>query len=136
MAEAKSKTGIVLSLDGQDKKFDAISCTFYFNQGLLADGKPNGNVSGGTVQLAVFCTKDKVISEWLADSNKTYDGKVIIHEPNNSDQTMKTLEFKKGYCIHLAESYSTGPSGTQSFTIAADEITLEGTAIIQNHWDN
>ncbi len=137
MADSKKKfpTGLSLALDGKDKQFDVVNFSFNFNQGLNADGRPNASVHGGQIHVTVFCKKDTSIRDWMHDSGGKLDGNITVYESVDGDTTMKKLEFKKGYCIHLAESYTSGPSGTQTFTIAADEILLDGTSMVQNDWE-
>ncbi|MEP7111044.1 MAG: type VI secretion system tube protein TssD [Ferruginibacter sp.] len=124
-------TGITLSLNGTD--YDVISCNYFFNQGLGQDGRPNGSVNGGQIQLSIMSTEDTALVEWMCSPSKSNDGTITFYQPDDPSKTMKKLEFKRGYCVSFSESFSSGPSGSQSLAITANEITI-GNAEINNEW--
>jgi hypothetical protein len=126
-----TQTGIVLNVNSKD--YDAYSCSYHFNQGTAGDGFPNGSVIGGQIQLILNSTKDTSLVEWMCDASKNYDGKVTFYQPDDLTKTMKTLNFKKGFCVSYAESFSSGPNGTQAIVISANEVSI-GNADLNNNW--
>lgn len=126
-----TKTGISLSLNGSD--YEVLSCSYGFHQGQGSNGRPSGNVIGGEIQLSITSSDDTALVEWMCNPSKHSDGTITFFQPDDPSKKMKTLDFKRGYCVSFSEGFSSGPAGVQNIGISANEIMI-GNAEVKNEW--
>ena len=119
-----------LSLSGTD--YDVINCSYFFNQGTGADGRPVSSVRGGQITLSVLSSDSTALAEWMVDPHKTLDGKVTFFQLE-SDQKLKELEFTKGYCVSHSESFSNSGNMVENIVVSAQKIKI-GNAEHENSW--
>jgi Hemolysin coregulated protein Hcp (TssD) len=123
-----------LELDGEE--FNVLEFDITFTQGTDNNGKPANKAKGGQIRLLVESTRSDSFSDWMISQTSTKDGKVVFYR-RDAMSTMKSVTFKKGYCISYHESFrsqGTTPMCTL-IMITSNELSI-GNTKFENSWKN
>jgi hypothetical protein len=123
-------------LELDHETFHVLEFDITFNQGTDTNGKPSNRTKGGQIRLVVESTQTDLFSDWMVSYTSLKDGKVIFYR-RDAMSTMKSISFKKGYCISFHESFrseTTAPMTTEVL-ITCNEIKI-GNTVFENNWKN
>ncbi len=123
------------TLELEGKEFDVLYSEYEFSRSTDNKGKPSSNVYGGRVRVEIESTADSSVIEGMLNSQfKPVNGK-IIYKKTDEDSTMKEVEFKNAYIVNYREVLDVQGNTPMkiSFTVSAEELTLENAAI-DNRW--
>ena len=123
-------------LELDNEMFHVLEFDVTFNQGTDTNGKPSNRTKGGQIRLVVESTSTDVFSDWMVSYTSLKDGRVIFYR-RDAMSTMKSVDFKKGYCISFHESFrseTTTPMTTE-IIITCNEIKI-GNTLFENNWKN
>lgn len=116
------------------KKYRVFHCSYSLHQDTDATGRPSSEVRGGTIQLEVESTGDSSLTAWMMDAFKKKDGKITFLQ-RDSDQKMKEITFKEGYCVAYTETFANMGENPMSENIVISAKTLNsGGAEFENSW--
>jgi hypothetical protein len=122
-----------LKFNDSNNIYRILECDYEFTQSIDATGKPCAKTKGGMIHVVVESMYDPAMMQWAVATSNVRSGKIVFYKDDSEKSTLKTLVFKNAYCVHLQDRFhSEGqyPMST-SFTINAQEITLDDTTFIQ-----
>lgn len=114
------------------KEYELLSCSYHFHQHVNPHtNETTSEIFGGNIDLSVETRNgDKHIVELMLMTHKdNIEGKVEFF--NQKGDELRTVTFKHASVISFGESFSLagGGSGTQTFTVCAREIGVNGVTL-------
>ena len=126
-----------LKIEG-NKNYDVMECEYEFIQPVKENGQPAGHPSCGLIHIVLAASDDNnlFLHDWMQNATKHKDGQVIFEVTGDEKPLVKTLQFKRAYCIRLYE-YFNGRIDSQmltKITISAAEISFgeNGNIVFKN----
>ena len=121
-----------LQVDGE--VYNVLEFNIDFKQEKDTTGKPIGDAKGGTIKLTIEATQNTTFLSWMLNSNLTKDGKIIFYR-RDALSKMKELDFKKAFCTHFQEQFSSTTDIPMKITLEliSKELTF-GDAKFSNNW--
>jgi len=112
----------------ENKEYNVIECEYELIQPVKENGQPAGHPAGGLVHLTTVSPDDSdmFLHDWMQSATEHKDGKIIFSVVDMGKPSVKTLHFKRAYCIRLYE-YFNAHSNVQMYTkitISAAEIAF------------
>ncbi len=119
-----------------DDTMNVLRCSFNFEQGADAAGKPSQRPSGGKLIILIESTSKTDFLEWMISPNMTKNGEVVFYKRDNMS-SLKTITFKNAYCLSYQEDFDA--EGNQPLktriVVSAKEITVKDTTFFNNWFD-
>lgn len=121
-----------LSIDGSEE-INVMFCTYRFTQRIDSTGKPTAVPEGGLVTFTVEAKSDTDIFDWMINPTSTKNG-VVTFFRRDVKSKLKTLTFKRAYCIDFQETFNhVNEQPIQiTFTISAKIIKVNDTEFKNN----
>ena len=109
-------------------EYSVIKCEYEFIQPIQENGQPAGRPAGGMIHLVVVALDDNdmFLHDWMQSATEHKDGQIVFSVVDAGNQSVKTLHFKRAYCIRLYEYFNV-QSEMQMYTqitISAAEIAF------------
>jgi hypothetical protein len=113
----------ILQVEGNNRKYKVLDCGYEIRQQVKDNGEPASGVGIGLIKIGIYSPGDNDLFfyEWMKDRNETKEGKIILSEPK--ERPTKTIEFKKAYCVGIADSFEKECANTK-ITISAGEVSF------------
>jgi hypothetical protein len=122
----------------ESKEYNVIECEYEFVQPIKENGQPAGRPAGGVVHLTVVSPDDNdlFLHDWMQSATEHKDGRITFSVVDTGKPSIKTLQFKRAYCVRLYEYFS-GQGNIQmvtKITISAAEISFgkSGSIVFKN----
>ena len=119
----------------ESKEYTVIESEYEFVQPIKGNGIPAGQPTGGVLHFTVVSpdNSDLFLHDWMQSATEQKDGKITFSVVDTGKPSIKTLHFKRAYCVRLYEYFS--GQGTMQMvtkiTISAAEISFgEGRSIV------
>ncbi|WP_075603021.1 type VI secretion system tube protein TssD [Saccharicrinis aurantiacus] len=129
LEQVDSNTTAWLIIDGQE--FELSQFNISFGQSIDPKGEPQNKVRGGQINASITQVVPSNIYDWAMKSMMK-EGEVIFKIESGSAPLK--ISFANAYCVGFNRSVdSTGGGLSSVFTIAPEEITLNGISF-DNHW--
>lgn len=119
-----------------EKEYDLIECEYEFIQPIKENGQPSGRPAGGLIHFTLVAPDDNDtrLHNWMQSATEHKDGQIIFEITGDENPPVKTLQFKRAYCIRLYEYFNAHNGAIQmltKITISAAEIAF-GDVIFKN----
>ena len=111
-----------------DISYNILEYDIRIEKGIDHNGKPATNAKGGEIRLVVETDMKDHFSDWVVSATQVKDGKLIFYKRDGMSR-MKSVSFKKGYCIRYKEKFRAvgdEPMCTE-IVISAQEIIIGNT---------
>ncbi|WP_281234448.1 type VI secretion system tube protein TssD [Flavobacterium gelatinilyticum] len=121
-------------LEIDNEVFNVLEFDILFSQNIDNNGKPANKTKGGQVKIVVESTHTDLFSDWMVSKNSVKDGKVIFYR-RDAMSTMKSIAFKKAYCISFRKRFNSEGSVpmTTEILITSNEVKV-GNTMFENNW--
>ena len=125
----------LLRFDSESKEYNVIECEYELIQPIKDNGQPAGHPAGGLVHFTIVSpdNSDLFIHDWMQSATDRKEGKITFSVVDTGKPSIKTLHFKRAYCIRLYEYFNLHASIQMltKVTISATEISFgEGGSIV------
>lgn len=108
---------------------------YSFSQAIGINGKAQGEVYAGSLQLTFGNFPPNEIIEWMIDPRKYKNGAIILYDIN--DEPLQKITFERAACIGLDINYSEATRSYVSTQIVLQAKVLSvSDAIVENNWNN
>lgn len=117
-----------------DMSYNILEYDIRLEQKTDINGKPSSGPKGGEIHIAIETDMKDNFSDWMVSNTQTKDGKLVFYKRDGMSR-MKSISFKKGYCIRYGETFrATGnaPMITE-IAISAKEINI-GNTLYKKKW--
>lgn len=113
--------------------YELESCSYNFSQGVDVNGKPQTEVSGGTIYLTYGGLPQNDMLRWMLGSTKYEDGAIVVCNDNN--EPLEKVHFEQAACVGLEIEYAQkGKAYIQTkITLQVRKIKV-GETILENRW--
>lgn len=113
--------------------YELESCSYSFSQGVDVNGKPQTEVSGGTIYLTYGGLPQNDMLRWMLGSTKYEDGAIVVCNDNN--EPLEKVHFEQAACVGLEIEYAQkGKAYIQTkITLQVRKIKV-GETILENRW--
>jgi len=120
-----------LMLDGEE--FNIIDFEYETHKNSDSNGMPSSKVQAGKMRLVIESNIKIDFYDWATSNTATKDGEIIFYKRDNIS-SLKTIEFKKAYCLHSKEKFNGEDSKPLRtvLLISAKEMTIRGTTHVNN----
>lgn len=111
-----------------DMSYTILEYDILVEKGTDHNGKPATNARGGEIRVVVETDMRDHFSDWAISPTQVKDGKLTFYKRDGMSR-MKTIAFKKGYCIRYRERFRAvgdEPMRTE-IVISAKEINIGNT---------
>ena len=97
-------------------------------QSIDATQKPSSLPRVEQITLSVEANSETQIWYWFSNPEIQYDGKIIFYKDTDMASPMRTLNFKKAFCVDYHETYENSGNAPMliNFVITAGEIDING----------
>ncbi len=128
-----AKTPVKIEIDGY-KEREVLKVYYEFDQATDVEGQMAGIPRGGKIVVRVKAHNDGTpdLLAWMVEKNLPKDG-VITFQETKTGKTMKTIEFKNGYCVDFEEKWQDKQGHFEEITITCKEIKF-GAVTFENEW--
>ncbi len=128
-----AKTPVKIEIDGY-KEREVLKVYYEFDQATDVEGQMAGIPRGGKIVVRVKAHNDGTpdLLAWMVEKNLPKDG-VITFQETKTGKTMKTIEFKNGYCVDFEEKWQDKQGHFEEITITCKEINF-GAVTFENEW--
>lgn len=118
-----------------EKDYDLIECEYEFIQAIKDNGQPAGRPTGGLIHITLEAPDDGDLRfhEWMQSATEHKNGQIIFEVSGDEKPLIRTLKFKRAYCIRLYEYFNSHNGRMQmltKITISAAEITFGDEKVI------
>ncbi len=123
-----------LSVGGQTHTLN--QCTYRFFQPVDHMGRAKAGVRSGLIRVTILGNNHDTLSHWAIDPFKMFDGSILHKDLING--TMKTVDFKKAYCVSYQEILIPNTSSIAyefHLGISAGQIDYNG-VMHDNQWSD
>jgi hypothetical protein len=94
-------------------------------------GRPS-SMPGWKLVVRIDAIDDTTLTNWMVDPNKKLDGKIKLYKIDQ-DSRYKEIEFKKGSCYLMIDSFKADISYTTcEFEIIGEEIYINSMAVMKS----
>lgn len=124
-----------VSLAVQDYAEREVMHVYYeFDQATDVEGQMAGIARGGKIIVRVKALNDGTpdLLAWMIEKNLPKDG-VITFKETKTGKTMKTIEFKRGYCVKFEEHWEDKIGHYEQIEISCQHIAF-GNVEFDNPW--
>ena len=125
-----------LKLDS--KEYNLLECEYEFIKPIKENGQPAGRASGSLIHFTMIAPDDDDtrFHDWMQSATEHKDGQIVFEVTGDETPPIKTLNFKRAYCIRLYE-YFNAMNNLQmlcKITISAAEISFgeNGNIVFKN----
>jgi hypothetical protein len=112
----------------ESKEYKVIECEYEFVQPIKETGQPAGHPAGGLIHLTIVSpdNSDLFLHDWMQSATEHKDGKIIFSVVDTGTPSIKSLHFKRAYCIRLYEYFNLHANVQMltKITISAAEISF------------
>ncbi|MCB9018649.1 MAG: type VI secretion system needle protein Hcp [Prevotellaceae bacterium] len=109
--------------------------SYFFSQAKDEQGKPQGEVRAGTLQMTFANLPSADMLEWMVNPRKFKEGVVMTYDTENA--LLQKISFSSAACVGMKLHYE--ESGkcycTTRLTLKAKKIVVAET-IVENNWKN
>lgn len=118
-----------LKIDTEYGEYTVIECDYEFIKQINDKGIPCEQSRCGLIHLTMVAPDNNqtFLHDWIQKDNEYKDGEIKFSVVNAGKPAIKTLNFKRAYCIRLREHFNAYNGDIQmliSITISADEISF------------
>ena len=112
----------------ESKEYNVTECEYEFIQPIKENGQPAGHPTGGLVRFTIVSPDngDLFLHDWMQSATDHKDGKIIFSVVDTGKPSVKTLHFKRAYCIRLHECFNLHANMQMltKITVSAAEISF------------
>ena len=114
------------------REFDVLRWDVKFNRDVDPKGRPASDIYGGTINVEVESTPDKMFKQYQPVNGN------IVFKKADEDAKMKELVFENGYVIKYEEALSVANDYpmTIKFTISAQTVKMNEVTFTQDWPEN
>lgn len=115
-------------------EYNVLNVEYAINQSVDVHNRPNGRPRGGIIEMTLESGSNHDLIQWVVNANMVKNGKIEFYR-RDANSSMKTVEFKDGFCIFLKEIFisdGVNPMVTK-ITISSRELSILNVTI-QNTW--
>jgi len=111
----------------KSKEYNVIACEYEFTQPVKENGQPCGHPVCGLIRITIVSPDDNdlFLHDWMRSATDHKDGEIIFSVVDTGKPSVKTMHFKRGYCVRLRERFD--PHANEQMltriTISAAEIS-------------
>ncbi|MBO0933312.1 type VI secretion system tube protein TssD [Fibrella aquatilis] len=112
------------------------TCTYQFYQPTDHLGRAKAGVRSGLIEITILGNNHDTLTTWAINPFKMFDGDIT--HLDNDKKTMKTVSFKKAYCVSYRETLIPNSAGIAyqfELGISAAMITYNGVEH-DNQWSH
>lgn len=124
-----------LHLDAEMKPWPAREFHWAVVQNIDEKSRPQAGLHSGQMHLVLDHLHHPVLDEWMADSTKLRNGKLIVTAADGG--VFRTVRFEGAFCVGEGlyfNSTGTGPAATMSVLISAHKMTVDEEVDFDNEW--
>ena len=109
--------------------------SYFFSQAMDEQGKPQGEVRAGTLQMTFANLPSAAMMEWMVNPRKFKEGVVFTYNTENT--LLQKISFSSAACVGMKLHYEESGDGycATSLTVKAKKIVLAET-VVENNWKN
>ncbi|MCF0075096.1 hypothetical protein LZD49_31720 [Dyadobacter sp. CY261] len=126
------------TLEIDSTKFEVLHCSYSFHQHVNPHtNETTSEIFGGNIDLTVATRKDdkmgngtKIIELMLMPHHDSATGQIEFF--NQKDESIRQIKFKDAAVVNFSETFSLSGdnAGTQSFTISARDLDINGQTLV------
>lgn len=117
------------------KGFELENFSYSLSQAIGINGKAQGEVRAGSLQLTFGSLPPNEIIEWMIDPRKYKNGTIILCDIN--DEPLQKITFERAACTGLTINYAGATRRYASTQIVLQvKILSVSDAIVENNWNN
>ncbi|MDL2296396.1 hypothetical protein LJC68_00210 [Bacteroidales bacterium OttesenSCG-928-B11] len=126
-------TPVTLKVDGF-KEREVLGFNYSFEQATDQEGQMSGIPRGGkiTIRCKAYNDGNPDLLKWMLSPYLHKDGEIIFNDTIKGEK-MKSIAFKKGYCVNFTESWEDNEGHTEEIEISCQEIAC-GPVKFENAW--
>ena len=124
-----------LRFESESKEYNVLACEYELIQPVKDNGQPAGHPACGLVRFTIVSpdNSDLFLHDWMNSATDHKDGNIIFSVVDTGNPSIKTLHFKRAYCIRLKERFDLHESIQMltTITISATQLSFgEGGSIV------